>query len=248
MVSGRDYYAELFSKQLDAEAQWLAYGAREKANSIELLLKSRVSSPAVLVELGAGTGAIVEELQRRCFAQNYIAVDYSPDACKYMDEHLSDVEVRHADITRQEISGKVDVVVLSHVLEHLEQPDSLLSGVVTNVDFDWPVIECPLEDLIASRIKNLFRDRRVNLAGHVQFFTAASMRTLVARHLEIVACRHYAPWAPSNVVTFIAKKDGLSAPRALLKHLTMGFLPRFLAPVWKHIWIGNLSLLCRKKG
>jgi hypothetical protein len=66
--TGRDQYSAIYSAQLEAEAKWLAIGAVEKANSIERLVLQRISHPRRIVELGAGTGAIIAELQRRNFA------------------------------------------------------------------------------------------------------------------------------------------------------------------------------------
>lgn len=239
-MNGRDYYAAIYASQLDAEAKWLAFGAVEKANSVESLLYKQLGS---VMELGAGTGALIAELQRRRFASRYIAVDFSPEAAKYMRSTLSGVEIHECDITRT-IPDQANVVVLSHVLEHLEDPDSFLAA-IARLNFKWLVIECPLEDLLASRLKNLFRDRRKNLAGHVQFFTKRSFRKLVSRHFKIVGERHYAPWQPGSVVRFIGEKDHLPSHVEWVKHITMHLGPRFLGPVWKRLWLGNCALLCR---
>ena len=175
MRSGRDQYSAVYSAQLEAEAKWLAIGAVEKANSIERLVSPRISHPKRIVELGAGTGAIIAELQRRNFADGYVAVDYSADATEYMKRNLTNVEVLRADIVEEPVYGAFDVVVVSHVLEHLESPDKFLAALVRNLDFRFAVIECPLEDLAASRLKNLFRNRYENRAGHVQFFNRRSL-------------------------------------------------------------------------
>jgi 2-polyprenyl-3-methyl-5-hydroxy-6-metoxy-1,4-benzoquinol methylase len=186
MRTGRDQYSAIYSAQLDAEAKWLAIGAVEKANSIERLVSPRISHPKRIVELGAGTGAIIAELQRRNFADAYVAVDYSTDATEYMRRNLTNVEVLQADIVEEPVGGTFDVVVISHVLEHLESPDTFLAALVRNLDFRFAVIECPLEKLAASQLKNLFRDRYQNLAGHVQFFNRRSLSAVVRRHLKII--------------------------------------------------------------
>src|SRR6266487_3355222 len=163
-TTGRDQYSAIYGAQLEAEAKWLAIGAVEKVNSIERLVLPRISRPKRIVELGAGTGAIIAELQRRNFADVYVAVDYSPDATEYMKRNLTNVEVVRADIVEEPIYGAFDVVVVSHVLEHLASPDNFLAALVRNIDFRFAVIECPLEDLAASRLKNLFRNRDENRA------------------------------------------------------------------------------------
>ena len=107
MRSGRDQYSAVYSAQLEAEAKWLAIGAVEKANSIERLVSPRISHPKRIIELGAGTGAIIAELQRRNFADAYVAVDYSTDATEYMKRNLTNVEVLRADIVEEPIYGRI---------------------------------------------------------------------------------------------------------------------------------------------
>jgi methylase of polypeptide subunit release factors len=72
-------------------------GAIEKANSVERLILPRIAHLSRVIELGAGTGAIIAESQRRNFADVYRAVDYSPDAAEYMKRNLTNVEILRAD-------------------------------------------------------------------------------------------------------------------------------------------------------
>ena len=247
MRTGRDHYSDIYTTQLNAEAKWLRIGAIEKANSIERLILPRIAHPGRVIELGAGTGAIISELQRRNFADVYVAVDYSPDAAEYMRRNLTNVEILRADIVQEPISGAFDVVIVSHVLEHLEFPDIFLAALVRHLEFRWLVIECPLEDLPASRLKNRFRNKYSNIAGHVQFFNPESLSMLVSGHVSIVDRRRYASWASAETVRFVAQKDGLPRHKRWIKHLTMGALPRLMGPIWERYWIGNYALLCQKK-
>jgi SAM-dependent methyltransferase len=93
MRTGHDHYSNIYATQLEAEAKWLRVGAIEKANSIERLILPRIAHPVCVIELGAGTGAIIAELQRRNFADGYLAVDYSPNAVEYMKRNLTNVEI-----------------------------------------------------------------------------------------------------------------------------------------------------------
>ena len=72
-------------------------GAIEKANSVERLVLPRIAHPRRVIELGAGTGPIITELERRNFADVYVAVDYSPDAAEYMKRNLTNIEIFRAD-------------------------------------------------------------------------------------------------------------------------------------------------------
>jgi trans-aconitate methyltransferase len=176
---GRDRYADIYREDVDAEAEWLAVGARKKVDSIEELLRSTGVQAGTLVELGCGSGAVIAECQRRELAAHYSGVDFSPEAVDFARAHHPRISFEQLDITQQEPScGRADVVVLSHVIEHLEAPGAVLSRLPALGKY--AVIEVPLEDLPASRIKNLFRDRTKNRAGHVAWFTADSFRHLFA--------------------------------------------------------------------
>ena len=39
MTSGRDHYSAIYASDLEAQAEWLSYGAAQKADSVESLLK-----------------------------------------------------------------------------------------------------------------------------------------------------------------------------------------------------------------
>jgi 2-polyprenyl-3-methyl-5-hydroxy-6-metoxy-1,4-benzoquinol methylase len=172
-VSGRDHYAEIYQTELELEAEWLRYGAVGKVDSVETLRDRHGVKPITLLELGCGTGAVITECQRRGLGREFTAVDYSTQAIDYLESHSHGIHCVTADITDPAFTFNYsfDVVILSHVLEHLEDPLKFLQSMIAKVRFRYLVAEVPLEDLLASRIKNLVRDRKRNVAEHVQFFT-----------------------------------------------------------------------------
>jgi SAM-dependent methyltransferase len=247
-MNGRDIYAAKYAADLEGQVRWLAHGAIAKANSVELLMQQqRQAEPNSVLELGAGTGAVIAELQRRRFGRKFLAVDYSADACAHMRRTLPEVSVIQADITKDSLAANVDLLVLSHVVEHLEDPDAFLEGVARNINFEWAVIEVPLENLPVARLKYLVKDPKDNLAGHVQFFTASTFRMLVSRHLQIVAARRYVPRFPREVVQFVCRKNGAGVAKTAFKQFTMNIGPALLDPLWKRMWMANYAVLCRKK-
>ena len=79
-VTGRDYYADIYVKQLEAEAEWLRRGAPDKADSVEQLLARNGIVPKTLTELGAGTGAVISECRRRGLGETFTAIDSAAPA------------------------------------------------------------------------------------------------------------------------------------------------------------------------
>jgi SAM-dependent methyltransferase len=246
-VSGRDYYEQIYRNELEEEARWLEYGAADKVNSVEILLRRQGITPVSVLELGCGTGAVILECQRRGLGAEFTAIDYSQEAIGYLAGHSRDIRCLAADITRPDfkLEQNFDVVILSHVLEHLEEPLRFLQLLMSRVRFRYLVAEVPLEDLLASRLKNLFRDRTRNTAGHVQFFTQDTFgKLLESAGLTWQNYRRYAPVSPLEAIDLVRRRCGLSAAGTIVKKSTGYYLPRMLGPLWERIYYAHLAVLC----
>jgi SAM-dependent methyltransferase len=251
LKSGRDYYAGLYHAQLDLQGEWLRYGATEKVNSIETLIGRHGISPVTLLELGCGTGAVITECQRRKLGSEWTAIDYSSEAIGYLQSRAPDIRCVVADITDPgfTLEGSYDVVVLSHVLEHLEQPLKFLQSLISRIQFRYLIAEVPLEDLLGARIRNIFQDRYTNSAGHVQWFKRASFLELISSAmLDVTDERRYVPVLSPEVLDFVAKKDHQSGSRRLARRATACYLPRLLGPVWERAWYAHYAVLCVPSG
>ena len=133
---------------------------RDTLDSVEALLNRQGVKPVTVLELGCGTGAVITECQRRGLGVEFTAVDYSKRAIGYLESHSEGIHCMTADITDPAFTfnDSFDVVILCHVLEHLEDPLKFLQSMTAKISFRYLVAEVPLEDLLASRIKNLVRD------------------------------------------------------------------------------------------
>ncbi len=241
----------LYQTELEEEAEWQRRGASAKVDSIEELLGRHGIRPMRLLELGCGTGAVIAECRRRNLAAAYAGLDNAPEAIDYLRSHSEGIDTVEADVTTAGFhwSDHCDVVVLSHVLEHLGSPAALLRTIKGSADFSYLVVEVPLENLFAGRIKSLLRPRSDNKAGHVQFFTARSLEDLVrSSGFRVTDRRTYVPILDPETVRFLAKKDALSYSRYAIKVLTNCYLPRILGPVWKRLYFAHHAILCSVDG
>jgi SAM-dependent methyltransferase len=244
---GKDRYRLLYQNELEKEAEWLKRGAVEKVNSVQLLLKRNQIIPENLLELGCGVGAVITECQRRNLATRYTGVDYSPEALDYLRAHSEGIESIQGDITAADfhIGNTFDVLLLSHVLEHLEKPAIFLGAVKNLLKFRYIIIEVPLEDLIANRIKSVLRDKKYNKAGHIQFFNVRIFEQLLnSNGFKIIDRRTYLPILDVGTIRFVSEKDGLPRLHCLLKILTSHYLPRMLRPLWKNLYYAHHAVLC----
>jgi len=229
-------------------AQWLKYGANDKCDSIEALIKDLDSdSIGSVLELGAGSGALIAEIKRRGIGNRYYAADYSEVACRYLRENVEGVEVFQIDLTKDSPLGDYDLVVISHVLEHLEDPALCLDLICENLNFKYMIVECPLEKLLISKVKNLFRDQTINAAGHVYFFDKKSFEEILTSRLKIIKNRLYAPYSKRESLKFEFNKHQWSWIQRLMKSFTMRWGPKYFPLFWKMYWIANHAVLCAKK-
>jgi hypothetical protein len=249
-LAGKDFYARIYQDSVTDQAEWLHKGAFEKAESVDKFLRGIGKRPGVLAELGAGTGAVISECRRRNLADHYLAIDYSQNAIDYISANVEGVEAYQADITDPMFSldRSVDVVVVTHVLEHLEDPKGFLESVRSKISAKDVVLEVPLEDLPLCKLKALVKDRRNNSAGHVQFFTAHSFDQLVENSgYEIIARRAYLPVSNLEEIRGIARRDGLPSWRVPVMWLMRSAAPRLLGPLWRRLNYAHYALLCRPK-
>lgn len=246
IASGRDFYAEIYATELDGEAKWLEYGAKEKADSIDLLIKRSGIQPLSLLELGCGTGAVIKECVRRKIASRYVAVDYSQEAVQRLRREAPGIECLVADITDSifHLDEHFDVVILSHVLEHLEDPLAFLRTINDRMDFRQLIIEVPLEGLSLLNLKARMVGRN-NPAGHVQFFTRDSFLHLLGEaDLKVGDERWFVPKKSAESIRFMCEKDHIGKARTLYKLLANCYAPGILAPFWKRYWYSHLAVRC----
>ena len=246
-LSGRDFYAAKFRSELDRETEWLRRTSRQKADSIEALLRSAEVSPSSVIEVGAGTGAVIGELRRRRIGDEHFAVDFSEDAIAVLKSIEPDVQAATADVTVVPDpfgQGHYDLAYATHVVEHLEEPEAFLSALL-DVPTSHFIVEVPLEDLPFGRLKALLKDRSNHPAGHVQFFDRQSFEDLIERSgWRIVKSRTYAPYLDAETFAFAYGENGPA--RRAAKWLTEYVLPRRLGSAWTTLYHAHHAVLCVK--
>lgn len=231
MTQSSATYEAIYRSDIASEAEWLRLGAKAKADSVDLLTAGFSRPFGMLCELGCGTGAVLEECMRRSLARNYIGVDASADALNWIRERLhGPIQLIRRDLERgaPKLQCFADLVVISHVLEHLSKPEVLLASLRGKCG--WLVAEVPLEDQLVPRSKacllsNVFgRARRNNLAGHIHFFSKTSFRALITRcGWKILAERRYLPYTKA-VIMYSARRNGTLAWRSLAPYFVSRIL------------------------
>ena len=176
-VETREFYEAGYALADPAEAarmgRWRAIGARSKGTHVRTLLGRAGLAPRTIVEIGCGDGSLLVELSALATVDGF---ELSANAAAHARNRNVARKVEAFDGEHLPAGDdEYDLAVLSHVLEHVPDPEPLLweaARVARHV-----IVEVPLEDNRSARRpakQRLSRD-----AGHLhQFDRAAVLRLL----------------------------------------------------------------------
>ncbi len=168
-IAVNDQHKQLY----DHYGEWRQVGTLRKAENIIALCQPYPHS--TILEIGAGDGSILKHLSEAAFADSYWALEISSSAIPAISsrgiKQLAEARLFDGyDVPYQE--GQFDLVVLSHVVEHLEYPRKLLYEAARVGKYVF--VEVPLED--NSRLKQDFVFDEV---GHINPYNPRTIRWLL---------------------------------------------------------------------
>jgi SAM-dependent methyltransferase len=179
----REFYSEAYSVRDPEEGarlgRWRALGAAGKAAHVAALCAQAGLAPRRVVELGCGDGALLAALSERGIGERLDGFELSPEAAELTRQK------RIARVERVEAYDGVavpagddayDLAVLSHVVEHVPEPEPLLREAARLAPH--VLVEVPLEGNRSARRPSV-RAEAVRI-GHVHAFTRADVRRLFA--------------------------------------------------------------------
>jgi SAM-dependent methyltransferase len=156
--------------------RWRELGARNKVDHVCRLLGS-VPAPRTVLEVGCGEGAVLSELARRHVGDTRVGVDISSSAIRLASLRPEITDARVFDGVHIDAPDHAyDLVICTHVLEHLREPVVLLTEIerVSRA----VLIEVTLERNLSARRPGA---RALSAqSGHLHRFDRASVRRMVA--------------------------------------------------------------------
>jgi SAM-dependent methyltransferase len=224
-------------------------GAIEKARSV-ILLAEGVKTRSLL-EIGCGTGALLQRLDEAGFGSDYFAVEPSESRHGFLVANGKVPRLAASECSTFAASSltgrRYDLVILSHVLEHVEDPAVLLGMALAVADH--VIVEVPLEGqpAVSARMRLRARltglEREDNLVGHIQFYSRRDLEKLVAWcGGEIVRARTYVPEPQLQDLA----EHGSTTIRLYAR--TVLSLSRLIGEnKWASIYYGHHAMLIRKR-
>ena len=227
----KDYYKE--GNNPEGDAEWRRIGAIPKVENI-IALCSDVPHSTIL-ELGAGEGSVLKRLDETGFADELYAFDISPSGiekiksknipslkqCELYDGYTIPYEDNHFDL-----------VVLTHVVEHLEHPRQLIreaSRVSKNL-----FVEVPTE-----HTSKLPKDFVFTSVGHINSYSPKTIRHLLQSCGLTVEKQITTVHSKAVHLHDQGKKGALNYQ---IKKYALKFFPGLAASIFTY----NSALLCKK--
>jgi ubiquinone/menaquinone biosynthesis C-methylase UbiE len=222
---------EFYDNYYDDASEWRWVGALAKADNIINL--SRDLPHAKILEIGAGDGAILKRLSEMNFGNEYYALEISSSAIKAMKNRsikgLMDCQIFDGSLLPYE-NKQFDLVVLSHVIEHLEHPRQLIYEAARVGSYIF--VEVPLEDTIH------LTENSNNKIGHINFYSPATIRCLLEScHLQVV----------KQIVCNMSKESFVfrSGRKGLISYYIKQLALLVFPAIATRIWTYHSALICR---
>lgn len=223
----------------DTRREWRRIGAIEKASNVRDAISATGEGDNIenILEVGAGTGAILDELIVGGYAKNVMGVEvgYSTDRKSYFSSggaeiiYFNGVKIPFED-------DKFDFVYASHVLEHVVEERAFLHE-LRRVSRRWVYVEVPCELTVRTSSSSLQRSLNI---GHINSFTPESF----ALRLETSGL------SVKNIKIRDVSFETISFERNILKsriihyirRISLRFIPKFAS----RIFVFHAGALCEK--
>jgi ubiquinone/menaquinone biosynthesis C-methylase UbiE len=236
-------YNQFYEQNDDA---WRMLGAKSKAQNIIAVSKS--IQPLKVLEVGAGDGSILHFFNEWSFGQELYALEIAETGVEQIRKrnlkNLKEVKTFNGYQIPYE-DDSFDLVVLAHVLEHVEH-ERLLLRELKRVARHL-VIEVPLDYRfgVDKRMKHFLN------YGHINMYTPTSLRFLLqSEGLEVIADK--TSLTPTDTIKFnefINKKQKKTLSKIVkieLEYRVKSFFGTFLGQKKQEQFANAYTVLTRK--
>jgi SAM-dependent methyltransferase len=240
------FYDEAYSRtpaEAERYAAWRALGALGKADHVIALCGRAGVRPRRTLEVGCGDGAVLSELHSRGFGGRLAGVEITDAAVAIAATRAGIEVVERYDGHRLAAADQTyDLGIVSHVLEHVEEPAELLAEVARACRV--VVVEVPLEANLSARRAG--KREHAAEVGHLQRLDRAAARAIVARAGLQISAELQDP-LPRAAQSFFATGRPARA-RASAKWALRSGLHRLAPPLALRLFTVHWAALCQRPG
>lgn len=197
-----EFYEQFWADSLYQQAYAFDSAVRDRYPAIKNVWGDMRQAGKVL-DYGCGNGVLTYWLWSNGFGKEIMGVDVSQTGVNNAQKAFARDGITFAtiDALNELAPHSFDVVVSSHVLEHIDQPEIALASIAEKAE--WLVLEVPLEKCIwpelVARLKG--KSRKENPLGHVNFWDKATLKQFLQKS-GLLVIRDYqyvsAPYSPFN--------------------------------------------------
>jgi SAM-dependent methyltransferase len=241
----QDYEASYRDALDDPEfLAWRESGARRKAQNIANVCHG-IRAVSV-IEIGCGTGTVLRMLHAMKFAEEYFCVDLSASAVQFARDSCHTF-LNHAVVGRADTLPFRDrafsVAILTHVIEHLDDPLSALWEASRIARF--VVVEVPTEKVFSNFVRTKMLGQpypSLTGAGHVQFWSPSSIAMFLKREAGLKILARHRDLLSEDLDS---QTGNGSKAKQYLKRSLRGMLPGF---IYSHLLTTHATFLCESSG
>ncbi len=197
---GPEFYEEFWKNEDFAFRYQLDSALRDRFPAIQEVW-GNLPSPESVLDFGCGNGVLTDHMFRNGFGSKLLGVDISKKGINFAKKKFqgSNLQFQTYSPGQEDSLPQCDVLVSSHVLEHLHDPSDVLCRILPLAKLF--VLEVPLESCLLQNTIDRFRPqrRKNNAVGHVNFWSKATFREFLENSgLTIIKDFHYAaaPFSP----------------------------------------------------
>lgn len=222
---------------------WREAGARQKAENVRKVCRGIQCTSAV--EIGCGTGAVLKRLQEWHFAERFACVDLALSAVQFAKNLCRDSVLCAFVASATALpfrDAAFDVAILSHVIEHLHEPAQALAEASRIARY--VVVEVPTEVVLSNVIRRKVLGKpyaSIEGAGHVQFWSAGSVREFLRRDCSLEILENHVDLISKEAEYF--GRAGLGLAKPVIKQTFKALLP---AAVYTRMLTSHSTFLCRR--
>ncbi len=218
----------------DGDSEWRRLGALGKVENITSLC-SDLPRESIL-EIGAGEGSILKQLSELRFGETLYALEISPSGVEVIRDkeisRLAECKIFDGYHIPYE-NNRFDIAILSHVVEHVEHPRTLLYEASRVAKYVF--IEVPLEH--TARLPHDFVFEKV---GHINFYSSKTLRQLVQTcNLRVLSQLVSNP----SKETYRFQKGVRGSINYYVKQVLMKLIPTVATAIFTY----HGALVCEKK-